>query len=498
MGKAKKWIAAITALSLAAFGGYRGLLYLKERNSPEVPVVDVASLITEDYFSYDSADTSLSGSIATNVVQNIRIDKDIIVGDLLVNVGDEVKKGDLLMTIDTTLTEMELGIAELEHQRIQQNLDKARDRLYSLQNGGPIEEDTGTGDEMDAGADSTDGYEIIEGDDLAFSGRAGGSDGSPYLAAAFPIVLAADLLTDGDSFDKSEGELLSGDLVDSGAEEMAPAENVDIGITDTIEPWVEEENYLADDISADAGEAPEGENLSEEILVDDSSLTEGELTSDGDLLSDDGLASDEMLISDDGELISEDPAAVTIITPTPVPTDTPVPTATPEPTPSADPYDYHFYDVLDSNSKAWVGDGTEEFPFVFLTTSETGYVVLKGSFLNRMMGYDPEGKEIVHEGGYWYCVEYYLDSVIEDPENREASRFGYYLMNGGEDRLVDVQGVVSDVGDENTYSGEDEYYDGEYYDGEGEYYDDTYFSEDEFAYRAADGETDDLDDGFVN
>ena len=106
MGKAKRWIAAITAVSLAAFGGYKGLSYLKEKNSPKVKVVDVAELMTEDYDDYDYYDSSLSGSIAMNVTQNIRIDKDIIVGELLVNVGDEVKEGDLLMTIDTTLSEM--------------------------------------------------------------------------------------------------------------------------------------------------------------------------------------------------------------------------------------------------------------------------------------------------------------------------------------------------------------------------------------------------------
>ena len=78
MGKAKRWIAAITAVSLAAFGGYKGLAYLKEKNSPKVKVVDVAELLTEDYDDYDYDDSSLSGNIAMNVTQNIRIDKDVI------------------------------------------------------------------------------------------------------------------------------------------------------------------------------------------------------------------------------------------------------------------------------------------------------------------------------------------------------------------------------------------------------------------------------------
>ena len=48
-----------------------------------------------------------------------------------------VSVGDPLITFDMTLVEMELNIARLrDQQQYDQQLDKAADRLYSLENGG--------------------------------------------------------------------------------------------------------------------------------------------------------------------------------------------------------------------------------------------------------------------------------------------------------------------------------------------------------------------------
>ena len=90
--------------------------------------------------------------------------KDLIIDQIYVTKGDTVNKGDPLISFDTTLVEMELNIAKLKKQKQEQDLNKAVNRLTSLQNGGPIEEsdastdaddlsttkrsrDTGTGDD---------------------------------------------------------------------------------------------------------------------------------------------------------------------------------------------------------------------------------------------------------------------------------------------------------------------------------------------------------------
>ena len=66
------------------------------------------------------------------------IEKDMIIQEIYVSKGDEVKPGDKLISFDMTLVEMELNIAKLKLQKQQQDLAAAKKRLASLQNGGPI------------------------------------------------------------------------------------------------------------------------------------------------------------------------------------------------------------------------------------------------------------------------------------------------------------------------------------------------------------------------
>ncbi len=91
---------------------------------------------------YDS-DTTLSGTVYANATQRISVEKDMIIQEVYVSKGDEVKKGDKLISFDMTLVEMELNIAKLKHQKQQQDLNKAINRLSSLKNGGKIEESDG-------------------------------------------------------------------------------------------------------------------------------------------------------------------------------------------------------------------------------------------------------------------------------------------------------------------------------------------------------------------
>lgn len=87
--------------------------------------------------------------------------------------GDDVKKGDNLISFDMTLVEMELNIAKLKLQKQEQDLARAQKRLVSLQNGGPIEDNTDSTD--DTGLDSVSGD---TGGDSEMSTSNQGSDGS--------------------------------------------------------------------------------------------------------------------------------------------------------------------------------------------------------------------------------------------------------------------------------------------------------------------------------
>lgn len=142
MHKFKKVIIILVVVSLVGISIAGGLRYMKKSSQKEVMVVNVSSLAS----TYYMPDTSLSGTITTSVSQNITVDKDAVIENVYVQEGDTVAVGDPLVSFDTTLIEMELNIAKLKKQKQEQDLNKAVNRLNSLQNGGPIVEEDSADD----------------------------------------------------------------------------------------------------------------------------------------------------------------------------------------------------------------------------------------------------------------------------------------------------------------------------------------------------------------
>ena len=135
MGKAKKIIIGVVVTALVGTGYWRRTDVCTERkDQKEVLVASVSDLAGERYDS----DTTLSGTVYANATQRISVEKDMIIKEIYVSKGDEVKPGDKLISFDMTLVEMELNIARLKLQKQQQDLAAAKKRLTSLQNGGPI------------------------------------------------------------------------------------------------------------------------------------------------------------------------------------------------------------------------------------------------------------------------------------------------------------------------------------------------------------------------
>ena len=158
MSLMKKLLAGTLVLALLGVSGAGATKYIRKSREKEVLVVPVESLAS-DYYTQN---TVIQGNVTTNVSQNIRVDQDMIVDQLYVTEGQAVREGELLVTFDMTLVEMELNIARLKHQLLERNLSKAVTRLNSLKNGGPItESDSGS---SAIGADSlapTDMYENL-------------------------------------------------------------------------------------------------------------------------------------------------------------------------------------------------------------------------------------------------------------------------------------------------------------------------------------------------
>lgn len=141
MGKAKKIIAGVLVVAVAGTGIGAGLMQLRKNSQKEVEVTPVSGLLQEYY----QQSTNLDGQIASSATQTVTGDKDLVVDQVFVSKGDNVKKDDPLISFDTTLVEMELNIAKLKKQKQEQDLTKAANRLNSLLNGGPVQEsDSGT------------------------------------------------------------------------------------------------------------------------------------------------------------------------------------------------------------------------------------------------------------------------------------------------------------------------------------------------------------------
>ena len=226
MGKSRKIITGILVVALAGTGISAGLMQMKKNSVKTVNVTPVSGLLQQYY----SSNTTIDGTVTASATQTVSGDKDLIVDQVYVAKGDAVKKGDPLISFDTTLVEMELNIAKLKKQKQEQDLNKVQARLKSLQNGGPVEESDGG-----ANADSSgvpDSSAADSGDDLTPDrtlSSAADLNGN-YLAVAFrPLLLNA--FTDGGEVD-GETEAVEG-IENGQSEETNTKEDTEQSINDT-------------------------------------------------------------------------------------------------------------------------------------------------------------------------------------------------------------------------------------------------------------------------
>lgn len=392
----KRIIVGVLIAALASAGIYTGLMHVKESKVTEVPVTSVSNLMTDWY-----SETTLDGNITTNVAQNVNMDKDMIIEKIYVSQGDDVKKGDNLISFDMTLVEMELNIAKLKLQKQEQDLTKAQNRLTSLQNGGPIEDST----------DSTDDTELNSTD-----GNTGDSN-----------MTSTDIPSDGSGDDEMQSTTGSlGTAVDGSYLASASQPLLLSAFTDTASASEEsQEADVIDGEEAAAGETSDGEQLDED-----------EDSSDDGLIMDPSYqdpAVDDITDGETPDLNAGDDSTPSV-SPTPTPTlgpnELPDPNATEEEIPGITDGEPQFYQKLDYTSQPFTGTGTEDDPYVFLVSSAKGKVTVMGSFFNRMAGYSEDGTKVVQKGGSWFQLEFHENDTIADFEDRKLSCTGYYLIDG--------------------------------------------------------------------
>ena len=377
MSKVKKIVAGVVVIALVGTAAGGGLMYVRKGNQKEVLVASVSSLVSDYY----GTDTSLSGNVYANATQRINVDKDMIIQEIYVSKGDEVKPGDKLISFDMTLVEMELNIAKLKLEKQQLDLATAKKRLTSLQNGGPIlDSDTSSADSLiDSGSDSegTVGSDDEE-EDMDLSSALTGSDN--YLAA----VMQPLLLTAVDGFADAEEEDSMEDGTEDGTEDGA---------------------------SADTGSASD--------YYDQPS-------DDGGFSSGDSDSGQDGFISDGSEPLSPEPAPTPSLAPGMEFVNPNDQNGDPDFIDGEEP----FYQTLDFDTEPYQGIGTKDDPFLYLCSSAKGKVNVTGAFLNKMAGYNADGTVLLQPGGYWYLLEFHQNDTIADYTNRKESCTGYYLVQG--------------------------------------------------------------------
>lgn len=440
----KRIIIGILIAALVAGGSAGGATYYKKSHQKTVSVVSVDNLAGQYYMD----DTNLDGNIVTSAIQNITVDKDMIIQEVYVSKGDEVKKDDKLISFDMTLVQMELNIAKLKQQQQEQELNKATNRLNSLKNGGAIEEsDADTSDtssdsdtDTDSGMDGSDSSD--DGDEIA---SVSGNVNGVYLAAVMNPILAAAVNTG----DISEAAVYQEE--DSVESDVAKDDDADI---QTGDPGSTAEGDGADaNAGGDSGDgnntgdnsntggnngntggnsgSGSGDSSGDNNNGDQIDIIDGDDSGNsGDNADDDfSDSSDEQIdILDTDEDVNQDTSGLTDGNPM-------------------------FYQVLDGDSKPLSGKGTKKHPYVFLCSSAKGYVVVQGSFLNKMAAFDANGNKEDGKKGYWYQLEFHQNDTVEDLADRKKSCTGYYLVDGSllETMVPDYSEVEFTLADASHY-----------------------------------------------
>ena len=134
--KNKKWIWIVLAVVLAAAAAVAGFLFLGQNKEP-VFVYGFMDGIAgmADYYDYNNEST---GMVVSEGVQTVYLSDTQEILEVLVTEGQEVKKGDILFTYDTTLSNISLMKKDLAVQQLKLDLEAAKKELKVINSYVPI------------------------------------------------------------------------------------------------------------------------------------------------------------------------------------------------------------------------------------------------------------------------------------------------------------------------------------------------------------------------
>ncbi|MBR4990067.1 MAG: HlyD family efflux transporter periplasmic adaptor subunit [Oscillospiraceae bacterium] len=167
----KRWIIGITAGVAAAAVGCGAWYYAGHNTKDPVYVYPFQYIGMTEYWG-DSQESH--GPVTTDKIQTVFLSDTQNVTEVFVQQGDMVKKGDLLMTFDTTLSDLQLERKRLSVEKLKLQLEDARDELKRINSMKPMVVPEPSEDEEDAenenlGVLLTEPYRFS--DQISYDGR---------------------------------------------------------------------------------------------------------------------------------------------------------------------------------------------------------------------------------------------------------------------------------------------------------------------------------------
>ena len=131
----KKTIITVTAVVLVVVIGL-GVWFGVSRGRSEPVKVFAFNYVGMTEYWGDSQESY--GPVSTDKIQTVFLSSTQTVTEMKVAQGDMVKKGDVLMTFDTTLSDLQLERKRLEVEKLKLDQETARKRLREIQNMTPM------------------------------------------------------------------------------------------------------------------------------------------------------------------------------------------------------------------------------------------------------------------------------------------------------------------------------------------------------------------------
>lgn len=127
--KLKKILIPVISLVLVAAIGLGAWYFFGRKSSDPIYVYEFGYIGMTEYWG-DSQESY--GPVSTDKIQTVYLSDTQTVTEILVSPGDSVQKGDLLMTFDTTLSDLALERKRLDVEKLKLQLEDAKDYLYEI------------------------------------------------------------------------------------------------------------------------------------------------------------------------------------------------------------------------------------------------------------------------------------------------------------------------------------------------------------------------------